>query len=224
MLQLATLSARGASEARDLLITRAVEQHLAPSSTLHRSCFGPAWRSPLQFAISTIGNSAGLIGAGYMIVNELALTRAGCGANPHPRWPCGPHPSSSRTRPVRGDPRLAETRGTSRTVYGILGERHTAECQEGISRDTQALMGGTRSSVMGKIIAVPAGQDKNSWLFDPQTSAACPRTSPDVQFSLRIRILHLGVFRWTNPNGGQNGGQTHSQTKQRGLVRSRLYL
>jgi hypothetical protein len=48
---------------------------------------------------------------------------------------------------------------------------------------------------------------------DPQTSAACPRTSPDVQFSLKIRILHLGAFRWTTPNGGQNGGQTHSQTK-----------
>ena len=24
----------------------------------------------------------------------------------------------------------------------------------------------------------------------------------------------MGVFRWTNPNGGQNCGQTHSQTKQ----------
>jgi hypothetical protein len=48
---------------------------------------------------------------------------------------------------------------------------------------------------------------KEAWLFDPQTSAACPRTSPDVQFSLKIRILRLGVFRWTNPNGGQNGGQ-----------------
>jgi hypothetical protein len=33
--------------------------------------------------------------------------------------------------------------------------------------------------------------------YDPQTSAACPRTSPDVQLSLKIRILHLGVFRWT---------------------------
>ena len=126
MLQLATLSARGASEARDLLITRAVEQHLAPSSTLDRSCFGPAWRSPLQFAISTIGNSAGLIGAGYMIVNELALTRAGCGANPHPRWPCGPHPSSSRTRPVRRgilvSPRLEvrRERCTGFSAKGIL--------------------------------------------------------------------------------------------------------
>jgi hypothetical protein len=40
-------------------------------------------------------------------------------------------------------------------------------------------------------------QDKNLWLFDPQRSAACPRTSPDVHFSLKIRILHLGVFRWT---------------------------
>jgi hypothetical protein len=42
------------------------------------------------FAISTIDNSAGLIGAGYMIVdeagyrivNEHALTQAGCGSEP----------------------------------------------------------------------------------------------------------------------------------------------
>ena len=33
---------------------------------------------------------------------------------------------------------------------------------------------------------------------------------PDVQCSLKIRILHVGVFRWTKPNGGQ----THSQAKQ----------
>ncbi len=39
--------------------------------------------------------------------------------------------------------------------------------------------------------------------LDPQTSAVCPRMSQHVQFSLKIRILHLGVFRWTNPNGGQ---------------------
>jgi hypothetical protein len=65
-------------------------------------------------------------------------------------------------------------------------------------------------------------QDKNLWLFDPQTSAACPPMSSDVQFSLEIRILHFGVFRWTNPNGGQNGGQTHSQAKRAGLIKSRL--
>jgi hypothetical protein len=53
-------------------------------------------------------------------------------------------------------------------------------------------------------------QDKNLWLFDPQTSAACPRTSPDVQFSLKIRILHLGIFRWTSPKWWSNGGQPHS--------------
>jgi hypothetical protein len=29
-------------------------------------------------------------------------------------------------------------------------------------------------------------------------------------FSLKTRILHLGVLRWTDPNGGPNGGQTHS--------------
>ena len=34
--------------------------------------------------ISTSGNSALLIGAGYMIVNELALNLAGCGVKPHP--------------------------------------------------------------------------------------------------------------------------------------------
>jgi hypothetical protein len=38
---------------------------------------------------------------------------------------------------------------------------------------------------------------KEAWLFDPQTSAACPRTSTDVRFSLKIRILHLDVSRWT---------------------------
>jgi hypothetical protein len=53
-------------------------------------------------------------------------------------------------------------------------------------------------------------RDLNSRPLDPQTSAACPWTSPHVQFSLKIRILHIDVFRWTNPNGGQNGGQTHS--------------
>jgi hypothetical protein len=52
---------------------------------LHRSCFGPAWRSPLQFAISTIGNSAGLIGASYMIVNELARISP-CASVDRPKW------------------------------------------------------------------------------------------------------------------------------------------
>ena len=87
-------------------------------------------------AISTIGNSAWLIGAdcmivneaGYVIVNELALTRR---AVERTRIPAGLADLIHRAlaaRPVRGDPRLAETRSTSRTVYGILCERHTAEC------------------------------------------------------------------------------------------------
>ena len=161
MLQLATLSARGASEAPDLLITPGCRAAPWPSSTLHRSCFGPAWRSPLQFAISTIGNSAGLIGAGYMIVDELSQ----------------PDPCAA------GDLRLAETLRTSRTVYGILCERHTAECQVGINSDTPGL------DAQHKIIS--DGQDHRGgsgtrqeliWLFDPQTTAACPGTSPDVHF------------------------------------------
>ena len=39
--------------------------------------------------------------------------------------------------------------------------------------------------------------------LDPQTSAARPRMSGYVQFSLKIRIPHLHGFRWTNPNGCQ---------------------
>jgi hypothetical protein len=57
------------------------------------------------------------------------------------------------------------------------------------------------------------GEDKNSWLFDPQTSAACPQMSSDVQFSLKIRILHTLGFLRTKSRWGQNGGQTHSETK-----------
>ena len=52
--------------------------------------------------------------------------------------------------------------------------------------------------------------DLNRRPLDPQTSAACPRTSSDVQFPQKIWTLHLAGFRWTNPNGCQNGGQTHS--------------
>jgi hypothetical protein len=54
------------------------------------------------------------------------------------------------------------------------------------------------------------GQDRNSWLFNPQTSAAWPQTSSDVQFSLEIRVLELGAFRRIKANGGQDDGQTHS--------------
>jgi hypothetical protein len=43
---------------------------------------------------------------------------------------------------------------------------------------------------------------------------------PDVQFSLKIRILHLGAFRWTNPNGGR----THSRTNRRGMLGSKLRI
>jgi hypothetical protein len=41
-------------------------------------------------------------------------------------------------------------------------------------------------------------RDLNSLPLDPQTSAACPWMSPHVQISLKIRILHIGAFRWTN--------------------------
>jgi hypothetical protein len=46
-------------------------------------------------------------------------------------------------------------------------------------------------------------RDLNSRPLDPQTLAAWPRTSPDVQFSLEIRIRDLDAFLWTKANGGQ---------------------
>src|SRR5512133_3345942 len=53
------------------------------------------------------------------------------------------------------------------------------------------------------------GQD-HLMALDPQPSAARPPRSSHVQFPLEIRTSHSGGFWWTNPNGGQNGGQTHS--------------
>jgi hypothetical protein len=52
------------------------------------------------------------------------------------------------------------------------------ECQEGINKDTSGLDRNTRSSVMGKIIAVTARVGKNSWLFDPEIGGtpSKPRT------------------------------------------------
>ena len=40
---------------------------------------------------------------------------------------------------------------------------------------------------------------KEAWLFDPQTSAACPRTSPCVQFPLEIWVLYLGRISMDEP-------------------------
>jgi hypothetical protein len=141
MLQLATLSARGASEVPDLLITPGSRAAPARASTLHRICFGPAWRSPLQFAISTIGNSAGLISAGYMIVNGLAPTPSGLWSERPSRQPCGADPSSSRN-PTR--------------ARGISSRR---DCAEKESTVTPRHLRSTRSLAMGKIIAVAAGKD-----------------------------------------------------------------
>jgi hypothetical protein len=79
----------------------------------------------------------------------------------------------------------------------------------------QAFMGSTRSSAMARSSRWWRARQE-LMVLDPQTSAACPRTSSDVRFSLKTTISHLGAFRWTNPNGGQNGGQTHIQAKRGG--------
>jgi hypothetical protein len=78
MLQLATLPTRGARGALDLLITPAVEQHLVGCSALPKSV-----RTGLAVTICSSNlaerTSALLIGAGYMVVNELALSPGGLG-------------------------------------------------------------------------------------------------------------------------------------------------
>jgi hypothetical protein len=62
-----------------------------------------------------------------------------------------------------------------------------------------------------RAVSVWRGSDKTG------THGALPRDIGSVSMDvparpnfLKIRILHIGAFRWTNPNGGQNGGQTHS--------------
>jgi hypothetical protein len=69
-----------------------------------------------------------------------------------------------------------------------------------LSHATQVGDRGKRLS-LGEILS--GWRDLNSRPLDPQTLAARPRTSPDVQFSLEIRILDLDAFRWTKANGGQ---------------------
>ena len=91
--------------------------------------------------ISTIGNSALLIGAGYMIVNELGLTLAGCGVKPHSRRACRPDPPRPRSpNPRRGilvSPRLKYVEnGVRRSL-----RRGYCRWQEGIDSDTSDLHG-----------------------------------------------------------------------------------
>jgi hypothetical protein len=53
---------------------------------------------------------------------------------------------------------------------------YLSQCQEGINKDTSGLDRNTRSSVMGKIIAVTARVGKNSWLFDPEIGGRPPQS------------------------------------------------
>ena len=67
-----------------------------------------------------------------------------------------------------GNPRLAESQGTSRTVYGILCERHTADAKKESTVTPQAMMRSTRSSVMGKIIAMAADKPRPHGSLTPR--------------------------------------------------------
>jgi hypothetical protein len=107
-----------------------------------------------------------------------------------------PPPGSSRRERKPDQPRCSSRRGCPRSG-AASAEHHWQLCGEYLAHR----------------LSTSVWRDLNSRPLDPSTSAACLRTSTNVQFSLKIRILHLGVFRWTDPNGGQNGGQTHSQTK-----------
>jgi hypothetical protein len=103
----------------------------------------------LQFAISTIGNSAGLIGAsymivneaGYMIVNELALSPGAMERTPLPASLAELIHRALAARPVR---------------EGFSSRR---DCAEKESTVTPTPLRSTRSLAWAKIIAVEAGQE-----------------------------------------------------------------
>jgi hypothetical protein len=79
--------------------------------------------------------------AGYMIVNELVLTRAGCGVNAHSVSLAELIHRALAARPVR---------------EGFSSRR---DCAEKESTVTPRPLRSTRSLAMGKIIAVAAGQE-----------------------------------------------------------------
>ena len=83
------------------------------------------------------------------------------------RWPCGLDPSSSRSPTPTGI--LFSLRDPGDVENGVRHSLRKAYCgmPEEINVTAQALMRGTRSSGMGKIIAVATGQDKNPWPFGP---------------------------------------------------------
>jgi hypothetical protein len=131
---------------------------------------------------------------------NLLSTLAGCGVKPHSRRPCRPDSPRPRSPNPRGgilvSPRLEYVE------HGVRRSLRRGYCrwQEGIN-STLGPHGSTRSSAMPRSSRWRRTRQELMAL-DPQTSAACPRTSLDVQFSLKIRILHLGASRWANPNGG----------------------
>jgi hypothetical protein len=67
---------------------------------------------------------------------------------------------------------------------------------------------------LNRSFAKSGWRDLNSRPLDPSTSAPCPGTSTDIQLSLKIGTLYSGAFRWTNANGGQNGGQTTAKVSE----------
>ena len=103
-------------------------------------------------------------------------------------------------------PYLLPSSTETRIPYGFFGwpSGHLLRCSlNGVLPQTQG---------------IPCLTGLNPRALDPQTSAAWPRMASNIHFSLKTRIQHLDVLRWTDPNGGQNGGQTHSQAKRRGLI------
>jgi hypothetical protein len=118
--------------------------------------------------ISTSGNSALLITAGYMIINELALNLAGSGVKPHPAEPADLiHRVLAAPTRAEGSSSRRDS-STSRTVYGVLCEGDTADGGEGINSDTSGLHGQHKIISDGQDHRGGSGQDKNSWLLTPR--------------------------------------------------------
>jgi hypothetical protein len=181
----------------DVVNTRPVSRHRSPADNRSAACCARCLHSASMHRSGRASVRRDLL----VLVSPPTRTdrhTSTCGGNDPPASRCTCSQRSARSSSVRRD-----------NGVGVLCEGDAADSKKELTVTPQAFIGSTRSSAMARSSRWWRARQELMAL-DPQSSAACPTTSADVQLSLKIRILHMRVFRWTNPNDGQNGGQTHS--------------
>jgi hypothetical protein len=118
--------------------------------------------------ISTSGNSALLIGAGYMIVNELALDPGGLGSEAA-FLPTSPSCSTEASQPnARGGILVSPRLECVENGVGVLCEGDAADSKKELTVTPQAFMGSTQDHQRWQDHRDGGVQDKNSWLLTPR--------------------------------------------------------